>query len=379
MEEKQKSVTMNGLTWGIVAGVLMILYSLILYLLDQSLNTSISWIGYLFFVGAMVWGTLEYRKKELNGYMTYGKAFSTSFMILLFASILVSIYTFLFYQIIAPNLIQDLIETSRQNTRESFPNLSEEEIDKAHQIGSFFRTPILLAITSLFASLLIGSILCLISSTFLARSLNIKGVTINIINKNVSNYINYGTHVTKRTLNLFGFFGILTGWLYVAMYNNLGFRYSYLFLFLIMIIVIGLNYMVYPYGLLVYLVICTLLWANGNEHLKNIISDSKERLNELDKIEQDLLTGDIFLEKGLLKIRVLNEIEGGLFDFSQSLNYSCININLLAFSSVQFATFGMFKESKILIDNAISLTNDDVLLKRLNKFNDSIKKKVESD
>ena len=81
MEEKPKSVAMNGISYGIITGVVMILFHLILYLFDMHLNQNVTWITYIFLAGGMIWGTLDYRKKVMNGFMSYGKAFSTSFMI----------------------------------------------------------------------------------------------------------------------------------------------------------------------------------------------------------------------------------------------------------------------------------------------------------
>jgi len=147
----------------------MILYSLILYLMDENLNTSISWIGYLFLLGAMIWGTLEYRKKLPGGYMSYGKAFSSSFFIVLFAAILAIIYTYLFFQVIAPEAIQDVIEMSRQQNIERNPEITEEQLEQAIQMTSFMFTPIGMAIMGFISQVLIGTIVALITSIFLKK------------------------------------------------------------------------------------------------------------------------------------------------------------------------------------------------------------------
>jgi hypothetical protein len=172
MEEKPKSVTMNGITWGIVAGVLMIVFTLVLYLFDQALNTSISWIGYLFLVGAMVWGTISYRKTLPGGLMTYGKAFSVSFMIILFAAILSGIFTYLLYALIAPDLLQEVIEMSRQQALEQSPEMSEEQLDQAMQMTSFMRSPVMMAVVGFIGQLIVGSIISLITSIFLKKEDN---------------------------------------------------------------------------------------------------------------------------------------------------------------------------------------------------------------
>ena len=105
MEEKTKSIAMNGINYGVVGAAAMIIFNLILYLIGENLNESITWIVYLFLIGAIVWVTIEYRNKVLVGIMSYGKAFSTSFMIVLFAAIIVAIYSFIFFMFIAPEVV----------------------------------------------------------------------------------------------------------------------------------------------------------------------------------------------------------------------------------------------------------------------------------
>jgi len=88
MEEKKHSVSANSLNYGLITGGVMIVFNLILFISNLYMNQSLGYIGYLFMLGGMVWGTLEYRKKLQNGFMTYGEAFSSCFLIGLFAGIL---------------------------------------------------------------------------------------------------------------------------------------------------------------------------------------------------------------------------------------------------------------------------------------------------
>jgi len=169
MEEKQKSVTMNGLWYGAIAAVIMIVIHLILYLADQHLNRSITWISLIFLIAVMIWGTIDYRKKELDGYMTYGKAYSTSFMIALFAIIIGAIYTFIFYQLIAPEAIQDLLEMGRQENLERYPEMSDEDLDRAMEWSAIITSPVGLAIVSLIVQTIPALIICLITSIFLKK------------------------------------------------------------------------------------------------------------------------------------------------------------------------------------------------------------------
>jgi len=169
MEEKKKSVTMNGIIYGIITAIMVIVFSLILYIFNLHMNRSVSWIGYLFLLAGMIWGTLEYRKKTLGGFMSYGKAFSVSFMIILFAGIIYCIYTYFFFQFIAPGSVNELIEMQRQQIAESNVNLTDEQIEQALEISARFMTPIWIAVLGFVQQLIIGAIVCLITSIFLKK------------------------------------------------------------------------------------------------------------------------------------------------------------------------------------------------------------------
>jgi len=169
MEEKSRSTTVQGMYFGAITGIAIIIFSLLLYVADLHMNRSVTWISYLFLLGGMIWGTLDYRKKYLNGFMSYGKAFSTTFMIGLFAGILGSIYIFVFAQFIHPGFIQEIMEQSREQIVNSNPNLSEEQVEQALAISSKFTSPVMMMIWGVVMYAIFSAILGLIAAIFLKK------------------------------------------------------------------------------------------------------------------------------------------------------------------------------------------------------------------
>jgi len=145
----------------------MILYSLILFLAGLHLNKTLGYVGYIILIGGMAWGTLEYRKRYLGGFMTYGKAFSSCFMIGLFSGILGAIYMFIFAQFIHPGLIQEVLDMSRQALADK--NLTDEQMEQALAMQSKFMSPVMMTIWGLFASLIASVVLGLILAIFLKK------------------------------------------------------------------------------------------------------------------------------------------------------------------------------------------------------------------
>ncbi|HNY03832.1 MAG TPA: DUF4199 domain-containing protein [Bacteroidales bacterium] len=169
MEEKPRTPIANGLTWGLITGGVLIVFSLIMFLADLYLNKTVNWIGYLFLIAGMIYGTLEYRKKYTGGFLTYGKAFSTSFWIGLFAGIVSSIYVFIFMQYIHPGFINELMDQSRTAIMTSNPNMSDEQVEQALAISSKFMSPVMMTIWGLVSYAVMSAIISLILAIFLKK------------------------------------------------------------------------------------------------------------------------------------------------------------------------------------------------------------------
>jgi hypothetical protein len=168
MEEKKRSLSVNALNYGLITGGVMIVFNLILFISNLYMNQSLGYIGYLFMLGGMVWGTLEYRKKLQNGFMTYGEAFLSCFLIGLFAGILGVIYTVIYTKFINPGFINEIVEQARIKMQAK-NNLTEDQIETALDYTRKFTTPLWFAILGLLASAFMSLILGLLAAIFLKK------------------------------------------------------------------------------------------------------------------------------------------------------------------------------------------------------------------
>jgi hypothetical protein len=169
MEEKARSVRTNGIYFGLLAGVGMIIFSLIMFITDLYMNKTVNWIGYLILIAGMIWGTLEYRKKYAGGFLSFGKAFGSCFWIGLIAGIIGTIYFFLFVKFIHPGFVAELLDQSRANMLEARPDMSEEEMEQALAMSQKFMSPIMMTIWGLVTYIAMSAILGLILGLFLKK------------------------------------------------------------------------------------------------------------------------------------------------------------------------------------------------------------------
>lgn len=169
MEEKPRFVLSNGLYYGLITGAGMIVFSLIMFLLDLYLNQAVSWIGYLVLAAGMIWGTLDYRKKYTNGFLTYVKAFGSCFWIGIFAGILGFVYFFIFIQYIHPGFINEMLDQMRANMISSRPEMSDEQVEQAVEMSAKFMTPVMMSLWGLAMNAIMSAVLGLILAIFLKK------------------------------------------------------------------------------------------------------------------------------------------------------------------------------------------------------------------
>lgn len=153
----------NALNYGLILGGINVVYSLILWLMGQTFNKSLGYISLLFVIGIMFYGTKEYRDKHLGGFMTYGKAFTSNFLIGLYSAIIGTIFMFILYKFIDTTLLVTLKETAIDAAMQKNPNVTQEQLEKTM---SFFMSPLFFLISGLFGGAIFAAILSLLVSIF---------------------------------------------------------------------------------------------------------------------------------------------------------------------------------------------------------------------
>ncbi len=169
MEEKTKSLASHAMVYCLIPAAAMIIYGTILYLFNMNLNKVLSSLSYIFLIAGMIYGTLQYRKEFSNGFMTYSKAFTSSFLISLFCIIIVSIFNFIFYTFIDPGIIQQMSDMAREEMMTKAPDLTDQQLESALAMQAKFMSPVALTIMSLIMGTIAGAILSLIMAIFLRK------------------------------------------------------------------------------------------------------------------------------------------------------------------------------------------------------------------
>lgn len=167
--ETKRSLGQVSLTYGVITGIGLVLYSLLLYSLDAQGEKFVSLLGYVILIAGMIMGALNYRNKDMGGFMSYSQSLGITFLVGLFASIVAGIYTYLFFEFFAPEQIEVILRRVEEEMWKSNQNLSDERFEMAMEYTKKFTTPLWLAIGSWFSNTAGALITGLIASIFLKK------------------------------------------------------------------------------------------------------------------------------------------------------------------------------------------------------------------
>lgn len=163
-----------GMRYGGIAALVMIVIGLGFHLGGlsdyENQNNPTNWIASLLnwgvMIGAMVMAMKKHRE-DLGGYMTFGRGFSVGFWASLIMALITAVWTYLFFTVVAPDLMGVITEAARENMLKQ--GQSEEQVDQAMQYTTMFMNPAIFTVFAAIGTLLTGIIISLITAAIMQR------------------------------------------------------------------------------------------------------------------------------------------------------------------------------------------------------------------
>lgn len=164
-----------GVKYGAMAALVTILVGLVFHLAGLTSyteqNNPTNWIAsilnWVVMAGAMVIGMKKYRE-EAGGYMTFGKGFGIGFWVSLIMALIVAVWTYVFFAIVEPGLIDTIMEATREKMLQQ--GQSEDQVEQAMQYTKMFMSPGVFAIFGAIGTLITGIIIGLITAAITKRN-----------------------------------------------------------------------------------------------------------------------------------------------------------------------------------------------------------------
>ncbi len=162
MEENKNSVGKSALVSGTLLGIVLVIYSLMMYFLNQTGNKYVGWLSFVIMIAGIVYLQIQYRDKELKGTMPYGKAFGFAILMVLVASVITTVFTYLLFAVIDPGLVDKLLAVAEEQlTRRG---MTGDQIEMAMKVSRKMMSPPLMAVFGLIGNMFWGTIISLITS-----------------------------------------------------------------------------------------------------------------------------------------------------------------------------------------------------------------------
>jgi len=183
MENTQTNLLKSAATYGAILGVIIVIYSLILFVLNvMPVGFLIPIILFVFSLAiyffAIYLGTKKIRNDILGGAMTYGQGLQIGVLIALFAAIITAFYSYIQNTLIDPEYMVRVMNAQKDwmagfMAGKGLPEAQiekslaaiDENIKNTNQIKTLF--------TSIIASTIFGFIISLITSGILKKQINL--------------------------------------------------------------------------------------------------------------------------------------------------------------------------------------------------------------
>jgi len=167
--EQQSTFWKTAMVYGLYIGIMITLYSVILYVAGQTQNKVLAYLPVLIYAVCILLAQIYYRDRDLNGSISYGEAVGFGVAVMLFSGIISALYNLIIFKI-DPSLIEQIKIAQEEAYLKN--GMSEDMIEKAMEMSAKMMTPGWMAIMGLFGAVIMGTVISLITSIFVKRQPN---------------------------------------------------------------------------------------------------------------------------------------------------------------------------------------------------------------
>lgn len=161
MEDNVEKISIKDVSvkWGLISGIIGILFSLILILGDLMLTPGVSYIGLIPFAIVLYMAFKEF-KDQGDSFMTLGQSLKIGLMISLIGGLLLSVFSYIYGQFIDPGMADRIKDMLIEQWEAQ--GMSDEQIDQTMKFTSYMFNPVIGLIVVLLKNVLVGFVLSLI-------------------------------------------------------------------------------------------------------------------------------------------------------------------------------------------------------------------------
>jgi hypothetical protein len=158
------STSSVGMRYGILTGLVSIIYTFFIYATGQFANQSLQWVGIIIPIGGIYLAHTAFKKLN-GGFMSYGEGLGIGTILSLVSGVISTLFNYVYKTFIDTDLQVKVLEALRTQFEQK-GGMTDAQIDQALSMTSKFSTgPIGIAI-GLVGALVIGVLISLIIAAF---------------------------------------------------------------------------------------------------------------------------------------------------------------------------------------------------------------------
>lgn len=163
-----ETTTSIAIRYGLIVGIISIIYSLILNITDLSItNQSLSYISFIIIIVGIVLAHKHY-KRENNGFMSYGQGLGIGSLLSAIVGLLSGVFAYIYMTFVDEDFMSKMQDV--QTAKLEQQGLSDEQIEQAIQMTEKFTGPVTIFLSAVLGTLFIGFLLSLVISAFTKNS-----------------------------------------------------------------------------------------------------------------------------------------------------------------------------------------------------------------
>lgn len=164
--ENQTTTTRTALKWGVIIGIISILYSTVIMVTGQIGNQLLTYPVYLI-IGVGLYLAMNDFKKENQGIMSYGQGLGIGTLMSAVSGLISSFFSMAYMKFIDPTITDQIMKKAVEDMEKK--GIPDEQIDQAMEMSKMFMSPGAMFVMGLLGSILIGFILSLIIAAILKK------------------------------------------------------------------------------------------------------------------------------------------------------------------------------------------------------------------
>ena len=167
MNEQNVTVSNTAMRYGIIVGLISVIYSFVLAMLDETMNRGLGAVAYLFLIVGMVMA-FKYFKTHNHGYMSYGQGLGIGTLMSLIVGLLSSIFMYIYIKFVDPEMMNRAMEMQRVQMEER--GMDDAQIDQAMEMAGKVSSPELMIVFGTLGFVVIGFIIALIVAAIMKNA-----------------------------------------------------------------------------------------------------------------------------------------------------------------------------------------------------------------